>query len=219
MSTSPTRQILCLHGNGTSAAIFQAQARPLHSALKSRGIDLVFVQGAFPSDPGSGVMPFFADSGPFYSWFSQDGSKATQAQLMKEMPSLNQSLERQLAAKGSHSSDVVGLMGFSQGAIIASLLIMQSKVGDRRWSNVKLGIFVCGGARPNLLASLKEMNVQTPSIHAHGLQDPNLPASRELLEAFAPSTRQTLEFSGGHNMPQSIDSNDKLAALIHEALK
>ena len=164
-------------------------------------------------------MPVFVDSGPFYSWFSQDGSKATQAELMREMPSLNQSLERQLQAKGSHSSDIVGIMGFSQGAIIASLLIMQAQVGDKRWSNVRLGIFFCGGARPDLRASLKEMQLQSSSIHSHGLQDPNLASSRELIEAFSPSTRQILEFTGGHNMPQSIDSNEQLADLVDKALK
>ena len=60
-------RILCLHGGGTSAEIFQIQCRVIIKRLQ--GIfRLVFVDAPFTSRPHPAIVPYFGDEGTFYRW-------------------------------------------------------------------------------------------------------------------------------------------------------
>ena len=211
-------QILCLHGRGTSADIFSAQTRHVRLALKNRA-ELIFVQGDHETGPGPGVAPIFLDSGPFFSWLAQDPVATTKADLMTEMSSVSQSIVKQLEAKGSDPTDIVGLMGFSQGSIIALMLLLQAQLGDPRWANVKIGVLVCGAARDELMASFEELKIRAASVHVHGLEDPFLPSSKRLTEIFDNDAMHVIEFAGGHHMPQAKEDNDRIANLIMRAVR
>ncbi|KAK2809720.1 hypothetical protein FQN50_003565 [Emmonsiellopsis sp. PD_5] len=63
----PLPAILCLHGSGTSSEIFQIQTIRLRRELSDR-FSFVFVNAPFETEPGPGVLPVFADVGPYYTW-------------------------------------------------------------------------------------------------------------------------------------------------------
>ncbi|KAL2170141.1 hypothetical protein VTG60DRAFT_5163 [Thermothelomyces hinnuleus] len=63
----PRPRILCLHGGGTTGAIFQAQCRALIGALPD--FRLAFANAPFPSEPGPDVLPVYEAWGPpFLRW-------------------------------------------------------------------------------------------------------------------------------------------------------
>ncbi|THY60769.1 hypothetical protein D6C98_02226 [Aureobasidium pullulans] len=59
-------RILCLHGGGVTAEIFQLQARSLIKALPT--FRLIFADGPFYCPPGPGIVPVYEDYGPFRRW-------------------------------------------------------------------------------------------------------------------------------------------------------
>ncbi|OJD15723.1 hypothetical protein AJ78_04058 [Emergomyces pasteurianus Ep9510] len=67
MPSDPLPSILCLHGSGTSAAIFKIQTIRLRRELQHR-FSFVFIDAPFETDPGPGVLPVFADAGPYFTW-------------------------------------------------------------------------------------------------------------------------------------------------------
>ncbi|KAK2737578.1 hypothetical protein FQN55_001008 [Onygenales sp. PD_40] len=63
----PLPAILCLHGAGTSSEILHIQTIRLRRELSDR-FSFVFVDAPFETEPGPGVLPVFADVGPYYTW-------------------------------------------------------------------------------------------------------------------------------------------------------
>lgn len=211
MPTSRAR-ILCLHGGGTSAAIFFAQTRRIRSALQSH-FTFLFVDGPIEAGPGPGVLPYFEDSGPFYYWFS-GAVVASDAARNAEVDAASRSIEVALAARGEATRDIVGVMGFSQGTITASLLLQRAQSGDASWAGLRFGILLCGGGQEELLGVNGELEV--PSVHLHGLNDPWLANSRSLAKCYHPDAAVVMEFDGGHHIPTEAREIEQLAALVIE---
>lgn len=121
-------RILCLHGGGTNARIFQAQCRVLERALN--GIfRLCFAEGRYSSIPGPDVVSVYRSFGPFKAWIPSpadlephdDHSVAWEVQTALEAAMADDD------AKGA-DGEWMALMGFSQGAkVCASLLFAQQQ--------------------------------------------------------------------------------------------
>lgn len=205
-------QILCLHGGGTSSAIFFAQTRRLRTALQSR-FTFLFADAPIESVPGPGVLPFFENCGPYYRWIS--GNATNEAERSAEIDTMNDTLEMALANQARRTTDIVGVIGFSQGAVAATLLLQQAKLGDYRWARLRFGILLSGDCRDDYLGMSR--NIDLPSVHVHGFQDQYLPKSRMLIKHFSPSTSSLIEFEGGHHLPTEARDIDRLAALTIKA--
>src|SRR5271169_5143167 len=80
--------ILCLHGHGTSATIFEAQTRNIRSALRSQ-FKFVYIDAPYESEPGPGVLPCFADSGPYYTWFLEGTADTSYSKIAAELSGLS----------------------------------------------------------------------------------------------------------------------------------
>ncbi|THW92609.1 hypothetical protein D6D15_03008 [Aureobasidium pullulans] len=146
-------RILCLHGKGTSAAIFESQTfgfrHHLRTAHPSEPLAFDFVDGPILSDPAPGVDHFY--EGPFYSFFETTAPK----DLHVAHDWLLDLLER----RGPYD----GVLAFSQGcALVASLLFeIQVEAARARLPTTavaalqpfKFAVFICGGYP---LASLTE---------------------------------------------------------------
>lgn len=212
MSTpAPLPQILCLHGGGTSAAIFTAQTRRLRTKLQSQ-FTFLFADAPIESAPGPGVLPFFEGCGPYYRWVS--GNASTDEERHEEIERMNDTLEQALASQGRQTSEIAGVMGFSQGGVAATLLLQQAKRGDPRWSGLRFGILLCGDCRDDYLGPNID-SIDVPAVHVHGLRDQYLPKSRMLIKRYNPGTSATLmEFDGGHHLPNTPRDIDRLAALV-----
>lgn len=200
--------ILCLHGGGTSAAIFIAQTRRLRAALQSH-FNFIFADAPIESVPGPGVLPYFEGCGPYYRWLS--GNATTEEERSDEIDTMNYTLEIALANQGRRTTDIAGVIGFSQGAVAATLLLQQAKCEDDRWSNLRFGMLICGDCRDDYLGT--SMNIDAPTVHAHGLKDQYLPKSRMLTNHYNLAASSFMEFEGGHHLPNKAQDIDRLAAL------
>jgi predicted esterase len=125
-------RILCLHGGGTTGDIFRAQLRAFIAPLSA--FRLVFADAPFLCDAGPGVLPVFADEGPFRRWLRwipaahpalDDGAACDEIwwQLREAMDG---------DGAGGGAGEWVALVGFSQGAKIAASLLYEAQWRARK---------------------------------------------------------------------------------------
>ena len=146
-------RILCLHGGGVNAEIFELQCRSLISRLKDT-FRLVFVDAPFICPPHPTIIKVYGDHGPFRRWLrwqpehpeidpeTATGQIRYQLDLAMEEDDLR-------GATGPW----VGILGFSQGAkVSAGLLYTQQKLFEKfgpdapgSW-DFKFGVLLAGRA-------------------------------------------------------------------------
>ncbi|OJJ97002.1 hypothetical protein ASPACDRAFT_1859066 [Aspergillus aculeatus ATCC 16872] len=126
-------KFLCLHGKGTSGAIFKSQTAALRSRLSELSIEWDFVDGFHTTDPAPGVDLFYAP--PYYSWYEND--------TVDEIATCRQRLQQYIKANGPYDA----VMTFSQGAAVASTfaLLQLSEAPDQPLP-FKAAIFICAGS-------------------------------------------------------------------------
>jgi predicted esterase len=163
------------------------------------------------------VYPVFADSGPYYSWFSEPTSSSTTSSKATELAGLSKYVESALAKNGVKTSDIVAVMGFSQGTIVASLLLLQAQWRNVRWVNLRFGILLSGACREDFVTAFTGQKLKIPTVHVHGLEDPFLGSSRMLQqEVYHPNSANVLEFNGGHHIPRRPSDLGRLTTHIKE---
>ena len=220
MSTADRKQdpnlprILCLHGGGTSALIFKIQTRRLQYSLRDK-FHFVFVDAPFESGPGPGVLPVFADCGPYYQW------------IYPPNPLLGQKRVRQVLREAIKSDEgkFVGLLGFSQGGKQTAGLLADLENGeDTHLPKWQFGVCLCASYPPNSLEYARKQTageewkgesdnhgeirepeaheiIHVPSVHVRGLDDPHLEKGRRLLKFFDKETVVSFEFKISHHLP------------------
>ena len=111
-SSSPIR-VLCLHGKGESSASFQSLLSPLIQLCHQRKLDIewVFPNGSFP------CSPYQPEDG--FSWWNLPPN--TRSFTTSQYIGVDETLRR--IETEIYPVDVV--FGFSQGAILASVLLMR----------------------------------------------------------------------------------------------
>ncbi|KAK4122075.1 hypothetical protein N657DRAFT_647606 [Parathielavia appendiculata] len=146
----PRPRILCLHGGGTTGAIFHAQCRAVIQGLPH--FRLVFASAPFPSEPGPDVLPVYEGWGPpFLSWLPWKSwhpqlDDATTARAI--MTCLDQAQAHDDACGGS--GPWVGLLGFSQGAKIAASVLLDCQVRREKepvencYDDYRFGVLLAG---------------------------------------------------------------------------
>ncbi|KAI0412244.1 serine hydrolase FSH [Xylaria grammica] len=199
-------KILCLHGSGTSAAIFRIQAIRLSRILQAH-FELVYVDGFIDTPPGPGVLPFFEGMEPYKRWLTdKDGHEE------RPWPDLDKLVEL-----FNRNGPFVGIIAFSQGAKAATHLIRWLEQRGQQLDFAAL----FGGTVPFRLkvgteewAELVKPTIITRSIHVIGDDDPWRSESEALMEHYDKPSRSLIRFKGGHHMPVDPDINEKLAKLI-----
>ncbi|KAF2144835.1 uncharacterized protein K452DRAFT_148081 [Aplosporella prunicola CBS 121167] len=204
-----TPRILCLHGGGASAAIFRAQCRNLVSGLRDN-YELIFVNGPIVSNPGPGILPVFADFGPYYLWFS------AQEYTTDGLAILSQALDDALIREGLTPADISGVIGFSQGAAAACVLLLQARFGDSRWARLSFAVLICGACNQNLI-NLIGNPLSVRSMHVHGLKDQWLSGGQMLSTCFETKLAETIEFQGGHHIPRNPQDIEQILEFIRNA--
>lgn len=118
-------RLLCLHGGGTNATIFQYQARNLVTKLAAR-FRLVYADAPFLCDPGPNVLPLYKDHGPFRCWLPWNKAADGPANKEAVIAAIEESLQRaMLADDAAGTGPWVGLVGFSQGAKLSASLLFE----------------------------------------------------------------------------------------------
>jgi predicted esterase len=215
----PTKKsvVLCLHGYGTNAAIFRVQTRHLRAALASE-MQFIFVDAPFTSPPGPGVLPYFADCGPFYSW-SSTRSEFSVASNEVDTTTVLATIVQCLAKHRLSVKDVVGILGFSQGAVVASLLSFLAERQPSSWPRLRLAILLCGAYHDVLPKIFNGNRLNIASIHVHGLKDPLLKSSRLLYSStFKEDVAVKIEMDIAHTLPHEAFDVFRVAGRVREVM-
>ncbi|KAL7929760.1 serine hydrolase FSH [Trichoderma chlorosporum] len=121
-------RLLCLHGAGVNAAIFQLQCRAIIAKLGDR-FRFVFADGFLEEDADENVKAVFGEFAPFKRWVAWRNYHepldpvATSKSIVKQ---ITDAME-----EDPGTGEWVGMIGFSQGGVIASsLLWAQDHIAD-----------------------------------------------------------------------------------------
>ncbi|KAL4903887.1 hypothetical protein BDW74DRAFT_179472 [Aspergillus multicolor] len=159
---TPKLKILCLHGRGTSAAIFQSQTSSIRSRLTDLNLSFDFVDGPHPSTPAPGIDLFYPP--PYYTFYPESAQNTT----IETIKSTQKWLAGIIAKRGPY--DVV--MTFSQGSSVAAEALLLHELSQSLQTSTavehtnadenignsnppfKSGIFICGGAPLTLMSHI-----------------------------------------------------------------
>ena len=205
-------RILCLHGGGVSAKIFERQMRYFIKSL-ANDFRLVFVDGPWLSEMHDDLKPVYSHMGPCYRWANWKPHHAPMidASAIKEIES---ALAKAMDEDDGHGQ-WAGLLGFSQGAALAFSILLENQLRLERnpaspgfaGAHWQFGVIMAGRAPPFSLSPHTQLNhefksltqhpqgrrktlrsdpfatkLRTPTLHVHGLRDCGLELHRDLLK-------------------------------------
>jgi len=228
------KALLCIHGAGGSATIFRVQTAKLRMALRHE-FEFVYATAPFTSEPGPGVLPLFQGMGPYYSWFKKDdGDKNIRVNPLEnaEYSSANTSVGERLLAvntpvqkviegwqKNNPQTPIVGVLAFSEGALVATLLIWQQQMGRLPWfPKLNSALFICcyyteeatDFMRAESPDDQETLLIDVPTLHLQGRQDFVLKGSKKMVAThYLPQNADVLEFHGQHHLPNRKDDLDE----------
>lgn len=213
-------QILCLHGAGSSGAIFKCQTRNIQAALRNR-FEFVFADAPFESSIGPGMSPTFNDSGPFYRWHAGESQSTHLGLTSKEQ-------EGERDAVRDYLKDLLANN-------IATGLLLERQGLEELWGgcpSFQFALLFCG-TRSSSSTTLLPTSWMTgesgvplltainfPSVHIHGLRAPYLLHSRELFRDKFSSGGNSIciEVSCGHCIPGRKSDLEKIEGAINSML-
>ena len=190
----------------------------------------IFARAPILGDPGFGMLPVFESCAPFYRWVSrkftleESGVEITPPDEVEEIDLV---LSNALTDDDNsvRASDVVGVIGFSQGArLVAGLLLRQllnkSKLSKLEF-NFKFGVVVGGPFPPIALEDVRssdyELLRQIPTVHAWGKEDHIRAGCEQLWKQCEGEMSFHMDFDGGHHMPLTDQGARDLCELIRNA--
>ncbi|KAF2502573.1 hypothetical protein BU16DRAFT_568751 [Lophium mytilinum] len=243
MSAQPPKPtILCFHGSGSNAMIFNVQLARLARLLRPT-FDLVILDGPFVGASGPGILPFFEDCGPYTYWThparngttGSDKGTGIEGVMLPEVADVIMKAVREVEAKGG---EVVGACGFSQGSrVVAGLLKAQEEV-ERRGkgggeavgglkTRLRFGVSFMGSYPPPLVPAelqtkkdgnadvVGEERIKTPTLHVVGENDKwNYVGKKMVDECFDASTAKIISVETEHHMPISVEENEMVKEEI-----
>ncbi|KAK1978228.1 oxidoreductase [Colletotrichum cereale] len=223
LAKKPSKAILCMHGGGASPDIFRFQTSSLHAAL-AHEYDFFYASAPHVAEPGPDVLPFFAGMDPFYSWF-----RPVHDDPAAEVDTFNEAVRGSVESYARHNpgARIVGVLGFSQGAVAATMLLWQRQVGRLAWlPDVKFGVLLCPGYSAVATGYMRDICereglggdegvvVKLPTLHMHGRQDvANLPQSRRMYATHYKGAK-LVEFDGEHEVPRRVGDVKKLVDYV-----
>jgi predicted esterase len=228
--------ILVLHGITMSGASMLRTLGPLGQSLEASGFTLVAPNGghrlsdaeltaltewmtARYRDQGQAANGDFSDgrfwdAGEHFDWFQSSTDASTGK---KTYHAIEQSLAHVSAAM--RDRNVVGVLGFSQGAAMATVLGVLASRGDVRFSQIRWGMLLSGFKPafdlPNLIAY---PGGSLPRLLAIGERDPIFPGNASYLaslsQAFEGGAEELVVVpSLGHDVPSSPEMVERLVSF------
>lgn len=202
-------KLLALHGFTLNGDTMRRQMGPLRDELEKL-TELEFVNG--PQLCSEEVVARLyrewrapRPRGPHRKWWdaSDDG-------LVYEGWEETQELLRPLLS----ASAPVGLIGFSQGAIVATAVAALASAGQLLALKY---VVLISGARPRAraIAPFLEVPLRLPSCHIWGDADHLMrERSPKLVESFDAQTREVHHFSGGHEFPRDARTQEAIVDFV-----
>lgn len=223
--------MVMLHGSGSSAAIMGIQSHALAKEL-SKTYDLVFIDGPSPSAPGPGVLPLFAEMPGYHRWLAPGAVALSQAQRLAELLDVARYLEAQLAQQGIRPDEVVAMLGFSQGALVALAMQGLSLAGQTSWEALRFVVAIGAGTTGNaaqmdgigtmvgmlagVLGGSGAAAGKYPghAVHAVGTKDLWYKDGRRIIAMCDPQRTRAMDYRDGHVVPRLRPDVLKLVQLV-----
>ncbi|OOQ91704.1 putative EF-hand calcium-binding domain protein [Penicillium brasilianum] len=134
-------KVLCLHGRGTSGAIFRSQTSSFRSRFADQDIEFDFLDGPYECSAAAGVDLFYDP--PYFSWWKGDTVDDVRAAIAQ--------LNEYIAENGPYDA----VMMFSQGCVLGSAaLLLHQEETPHLPAPFKAAIFICGGPSMPVLEEL-----------------------------------------------------------------
>ncbi|CAM1510626.1 Fc.00g009610.m01.CDS01 [Cosmosporella sp. VM-42] len=241
-------RILCLHGGGVNAEVFEVQCRAIIARLRTT-FRLVFMNGPFLSAPHPAIVTVYGSMGPFRRWlrWQPDHPEISDESAAQEI----QYNVEEVMENDPGTGEWVGILGFSQGAkVSASLLWTQQKIVETLGvaespTHFKFGILMAGrgpllmldprlekpqyvvgaGHLSSAIHDLPDANegphvLGIPTLHVHGLRDPGLEQHQILMDTYCQdgSTR-LVEWDGDHRLPIKTHDVEAVVGKMLEMAK
>ncbi|DBA79095.1 TPA: Ovarian cancer-associated protein 2 [Trebouxia sp. C0004] len=203
MTSTPTRKlrILCFHGYLQNAQEFAAKIGSLRKALKSRA-ELIFIDAPHHVEAEQSICdPAAGDPRAWWKW--QDRDLAGRPSLASSYTGVEASLQLAEQAIFEHKP-IDGFLGFSQGAALASLALIQCQ--NQRIEH-KIQFAILAGAflpkDPEYAHMMTQAAISVPTLFITGGKDQLIPLQRteELIATFDPDSIQRYVHEGGHMVP------------------
>ena len=150
-------------------------------------------------------------------------------QIKKIHESVRTAIDLWEATDASVGVEIVGILGFSQGAVAATLLMWQQQNGELVWlPRLRFGVLICSDLTQEVVDHLNEgarrsgaeaANLDQPTLHIHGLRDPYLGKGRRMLEVYQNDAMRLIEFDGGHHCPNQPKDCERASQAIREVAK
>lgn len=193
-------KLLILHGSRQVGQLLVGRMDKLRKKLqKGYATDLVAPDGPF-LHPGDEQMR---------QWWIRNDS---------EYQGLDQTLDL-IQETWNANPELEGILGFSQGARLAHLLIYchESPHHPLHLEGLAYAIMCAGYEAPiptNLQGVEQDRLLQTPSLHVYGLADKLIPASQSRLVAQYYENGVTHEHDGGHHVPMRAANVEAYLSFI-----
>jgi pimeloyl-ACP methyl ester carboxylesterase len=203
-AVGPGTALVALHGFSVNGAVMRAQ---LEAVLPARAIVAPDAPHACAADAVDRLYAMWDEPRrlpPHLMWWdaSDDGREYRGWDETRE-------LMRPILAAGP-----VGLIGFSQGAILATALAAMSAHGEM--PPIRFAILIGGRPpRADVLLPFLARPIEVPSLHVWGEADTLVgDGPRALLELYAPATREVVSWPGAHSIPTTGPAADAIARFI-----
>jgi hypothetical protein len=184
------------------------------------------------------MRPAYEDSGPFWRWHCDimaiDAFDITETEVLQERDDVRQMIMNILKDK---EKPVIGIMAFSQGAQVATGLLLylerlrqQGRLDEAGLPRIRFAVLSSAPYPPLYLDQETEdwvksgglqligsndRKVTLPSLHLHGSVDPWRSESEKMrAEFFAESSSSVIEFTGGHQLPVRADEASKVVSFV-----
>lgn len=212
----PRKALLCFHGTGSKGSIFNVQMARIHYQLQD-DFEFVFIDGPRDSPPGPGVLPMFADQGPYYGWFG--GYDST---IDDSIRSIDKAVQKGLSEWRTNNPDgdldIVGGIGFSEGGLVLAMLLWLQRQQQQEYEGQQLlfsslpllrfaVINCCFFPREASLwmnaraqaQGEKSAIIDVPTLHVHGTRDFCLGRARQLVRNhYRPQNATVLNVDTSH---------------------
>jgi hypothetical protein len=226
-------RVLCLHGQGSSATIFESQLSRLMAALPSH-YTFDFVDAPVECGPGLDVGDVYP--GPYYCFFD--------AYTPERMDDAIEHVREIVEEDGPYDA----IIAFSQvsllsthhdarlmcpkGASVTAAFLSACCSMPHNEPPCAFAVFICTALIPPSLAAATEKLEETvgsliangplplPTVHVLGTKDLCFPQSVKLWEAAAtPGLTQALQFSGGHEIPKEAAVIKRMRDTVEKAAR
>lgn len=140
-------------------------------------------------------------------------------------PNMTMIMDRLIGILDSEG-DIDGVIGYSEGAIMATTLLLEEARRQRelgREHRVKRAVLICGWPPMDPLTGqimladeFPDEVISVPACHVVGGEDPFLDASLGLYNFWDPDQAVLFDHGGGHVVPREMGTCQEIAEIVRE---